>query len=107
MDNKQIEKLQEKFYHWFIGDNNIRSDKPSYIANIDIGIIIRFDDSISFNADFNEFFNGLADVQFFNGNRPSEDEVIRILTDAYNYMVIEDKILEQDLADIDINEDIW
>lgn len=37
-------------------------------------------------ADYEEFYNGIADVQFFYGDRPDEDEVDRILTEGWNYL---------------------
>lgn len=102
------EKLSKKYFHWFIGDNNIRADRPQYIANMDIGIVIRFEENeVSLFADFDEFYNGIADVQFIYGNRPDKDRMQRILIDAYNYMIIEDRILEQDLEDLDLEEDVF
>lgn len=102
------EKLSKKYFHWFAGGNNIRLDLPQYIANMDIGIVIRFQENeVSMFADFDEFYNGIADVQFVHGKRPSENEVQSILIDAYNYMIIEDRILEQDLEDLDLDEDIF
>lgn len=99
--------LQEKYYHWFIGDNNIRDDRPQYIANMEIGIVIRFDLGPSLNADYEEFYASIADVQFVHGERPSAAELEVILTDAWNYMLIEDRLSEQDIEDIerDIEED--
>ena len=93
--------LQEKYYHWFIGGNNFRNDKPQYIANMEIGIVIRFELGPSMNAEFEEFYESIADVQFVHGERPEGRELEEILIDAYNYMLIEDRLLEQDIEDIE------
>ena len=34
-------------------------------------------------ADYDEFYNGIADVQFFYGERPDEDTVNHILTEGW------------------------
>ena len=34
-------------------------------------------------ADYDEFYNGIADVQFFYGERPNEDTVNHILTEGW------------------------
>ena len=43
-------------------------------------------EGIAMYADYEEFYNGIADVQFFYGDRPDEDEVDRILTEGWNYL---------------------
>ena len=34
-------------------------------------------------ADYDEFYNGSTDVQFFDGERPDQDTVNHILTEAW------------------------
>ena len=40
-------------------------------------------------TDFNKFFSNIADVQYLEGNRPSETEHNQILTDIWNYITME------------------
>ena len=72
--------------HWLWGENTLREDHPEYLINLEIGVSIRFNSSIAMYADYEEFYNGIADVQFFYGDRPDEDEVDRILTEGWNYL---------------------
>ena len=48
-------------------------------------------------ADYEEFYKGIADVQFLYGERPDEDEVNRILTEGWNYLALEERKLDEDL----------
>ena len=53
-------------------------------------------------ADYEEFYNGIANVQFLYSERSGEDEVNRILTEDWNYLALEERKLDEDL---DLEED--
>ncbi len=89
------EKIQEHFYHWVWGNNFIRGDEPSYLINLELGLSIRFDYKEGFFASYEDFIENIADIQFMLGDRPDdEDELERILTDAWNYLGIEERIAD-------------
>lgn len=96
-------KLHNHFYHWLIGDNPLRDDEPSYIVNLELGISIRFSMEDAFFADYDEFYNGISDVQFLIGDRPKKEaDLTRILIDAYNFLAIVDRLEDGfGLEDID------
>jgi len=50
--------------HWLWGENTLREYNPEYLINLEIGVSIRFNSSIAMYADYEEFYNGVADVQF-------------------------------------------
>lgn len=75
-----------EYYHWIFGENILREDEPTYLINLEIGVSIRFNYEEGYFKDFDEFFGGIADVQFFYGNRPDDDEVEAILTEAWNFL---------------------
>lgn len=79
-------KNNKKYFHWIYGENILRDDNPTYIINMEIGVCIRFDYEEGFFADFKEFFEHVADVQFFYGNRPEESKVKEVLTEAWNFL---------------------
>ena len=90
----------DNYDHWLWGENTLREDNPEYLINLEIGVSIRFNSSIAMYADYEEFYNGIADVQFLYGERPDEDEVNRILIEGWNYLALEERKLDEDL-DID------
>jgi len=97
--------LEEKYFFWLWGENNIRSDHPNYLINLEIGVSIRFDYSQGFFSSYEEFYNSIADVQFIYGTRPDDPvELERILTDAWNYMAIEERLLEGELDELTDDE---
>lgn len=100
------EKLHKYFYHWLIGDNPVRTDEPTYIVNLELGVSIRFNYQEAFYANYDDFYQGVADVQFLKGDRPDEQALTRILIDAYNFMAIVDRI-EDDFGMEDINDSIF
>lgn len=93
------------YFHWIYGENRLRDDKPNYLINLEIGISIRFDDSLAYFSDYDTFYNSIADVQFFMNTRPGEERLEEILTEAWNFMVLEDRQLEEDCENMEDEED--
>lgn len=89
----------EHYKHYVWGENNISQDKQqTYIIKLDHPpCSIRFDYSQGMFAEFEDFYNNIADVQFFTGERPSEKKVQMILIDAWNFMALEERRLDEDL----------
>ena len=91
-----------KYDHQLWGENTLREDNPEYLINLEIGVSFRFNSSIAMYADYEEFYNGIANVQFLYGEKSGEDEVNRILTEDWNYLALEERKLDEDL---DLEED--
>ena len=89
--------IEQKYYHWIWGENKLRSDAPNYLINLEIGVSIKFDSDLSMFSDYETFYESLADVQFFYGKRPSKSEIENILTEAWNYLCLEEQKLKNDL----------
>lgn len=64
-------------------------------------VFIRYKLNESYFAGYDEFYKNIAEVQWFDGDRPSEKEQERILTEAWNFLAIEERLLEDDMEDID------
>ena len=97
--------IATRYYHWIWGQNLVREDGPSYLINLEIGVCIRYQDNEdSLHADFDTFFREIADIQFFYGERPDMEEVENILAEAWNYLCYEERILEEDISQIN-NDD--
>lgn len=96
--------LQKKYFHWLWASNNIRTDKPNYLINLELGVSVKFDQELAMFASFEEFYKSIADVQFLYGKRPNDEAVKSILVDAWNYLAIEERILESDISEIDADD---
>lgn len=91
---------EKKYYHWIWGENKLRSDAPNYLINLEIGVSIKFDSELAMFSDYDNFYKSLADVQFLYNNRPSSSKVQEILIEAWNYLCLEERKLEDDLDDL-------
>lgn len=93
----------KNYLHYVWGENNISTpEQQTYIIKLDHpACSIRFNYSKGMFVSFEEFYEQIADVQFFTGDRPDEDEVERILTDAWNFMALEERKLDDDLESME------
>lgn len=93
--------MKEKYKHFVWGENNIsQENQQTYIIKLDFpACSIRFNYADGMFASFEQFYENIADVQFFTGDRPGEDEVQEILIDAWNFLALEENKLDEDLAD--------
>lgn len=89
--------LHDQYFHWVWGENRLRHDKPEYLINLEHGLSIRFELGDAMYATFDEFVDGIADIQFLTGERPDTEELDDILTDAWNYLGYEERQLERDV----------
>ena len=55
--------------------------------------------------DFDDFFASIAEVQWIDGERPDEATQLQILADAWNFLCIEEQILERDMCEDEDDED--
>lgn len=94
---------QEQYKHYVWGENNISQDRQqTYIIKLDHpACSIRFDYAEGVFTGFDDFYRHIADVQFFTGHRPDDAEVQRILADAWNFMVLEEQRLDEDMEQWD------
>lgn len=104
--SKVSEFAPENYKHFVWGENNIsQEEQQTYIIKLSHPpCSIRFDYSKGMFADFEEFYENIADVQFFTGERPSEIEVKKILIDAWNFMALEEEKLDNDLDAMDYGD---
>lgn len=98
----------KKYQNLFWAENKINFPDEEFIIKLDYPrVFIRYKLTASFlHADYKEFVSSIAQIQWIDGanSKPSKEEQEKILIDMYNYMVLEERLLEQDLEDIDIED---
>ena len=100
-------KIPEKFKNFFWGENKLFFPDEEFVIKLSYPrVFVRYNVGESYFSSFDEFFNSIAEVQYIDGKRPSEKEQQEILTDIWNYIALEERILENDITDIRIDEDI-
>lgn len=91
--DKARKKAIERCQHWWLADNIV--SHPGQIALIkmdfpQVFILIR-DYAEAMFADFEEFKDGIAEVNFFNPADRDEANIDEILTDAWNFLSLEEE----------------
>lgn len=98
--------MENEFYtHWIWGENNLGKERQTYLINLNIGVSIRFNYKEAAFASFEEFLSEIADIQFIYGKRPDDEGVQTIVTEAWDYMVLEEEQLDIDLESMEDDED--
>ena len=93
--------LHEKYFHWYLGENILRKDDTTCLVNFKYGIGIFFAYKESYFSSFEEFFESLADVQFFSGDRPND--IQPMLEEAWNFLC-EFEQEEENIAELNSEE---
>ena len=92
----------EQYAAFFFAENKITHPEYEYIIHLGFPrCFIKWKAKDGMFANVKDFFNTIAEVQWIDGVKPSVDEEKELLEKAYNFMAIEDRILEDDLNDMD------
>lgn len=98
-------KIPEKFRNYFWGENKLFFPDEEFVFKMDFPrVFVRYNVGEAYFASFEEFVESIAEIQFLDGERPSNPEIEQIMTDIWNYIALEERRLEDDLANIDIEE---
>lgn len=92
--------LNEKYKHFVLGENNICETPQTYIVKLSppsVSIRFTYNENAMF-SNYEDFYKKVADVQFFNNDRPNLKEVEQILIDAYNFLCLEEQKLDNDFG---------
>lgn len=88
--------------HFFLGENKQWFPNEEFIIHLaDPRCFIRFSVELAMFSSFDEFYNSIANVQWIDGKPDNNVTVNRVLTDAWNFLAIEERILENDLEDFE------
>lgn len=92
-----MKKFQEHKHYW-LGENRQHWEGEETIIKMSFPrCFIRYKLNEAYFADIEEFYSNIAEVQWFDGEAPSEKKQKEILIEAWNFLAIEERILEQDL----------
>ena len=67
-------------------------------------VFIKYNVGLAMFADYDEFIEHIADVQWIDG-KPDKQTQEQILTEAWNFLCIEDEILENDLQEMEDDDE--
>jgi len=82
--------IPDDFKNYFIGTNSLFYPDSEFVIKLSYPrVFVRYKVTEGYYTDFNKFFSGIAKVQYLEGNRPSEIEHDKILTDIWNFITME------------------
>lgn len=98
--------------HWWYCDNIVNHPEQVGLLRMDFPqvFILICDYAEGYFADFDEFKAGVAEVNFFNPNDRKTADVDDILTEAWNFLSLqeqEEERLAEEREMFDDNDDDW
>ncbi|HYC28389.1 MAG TPA: hypothetical protein VEB42_06220 [Chitinophagaceae bacterium] len=106
--NHKYTKTPEEYAAFFIGENKITHPDYQYIIHLaEPRCFIKYTLEDAIFADYDDFYNHIAEVQWLDGRQhaPEGKELEAFLTKCWNYLAIEERILDDDLEEEDEDED--
>lgn len=98
-------KKTESHKHFWLGENKQHFPEYETIFKLsDPRAFIKFRVDLAMFATFEEFVCHIAEIQWIDG-RPDKRTQDEVLIDAWNFLIIEDRILEQDMLDEEYDDD--
>lgn len=95
-------KKTEAHKHYWWGENHQHYDGQETIIKMSYPrVFIRYELGEAYFASFEEFYESIAEVQWFDGDEISDKKKQEILIEAWNFLAIEERLLEEDLEDMD------
>lgn len=92
----------EEFKHYVWGENRVVFPDYEFIIKLtEPRVYIKYKLSEAYFSNFEEFYKSIAEVQWIDGVRPSEAEQKVILINMWNYLALEERLLEQDLENME------
>lgn len=96
-----MRKIEAHKHYWW-GENHQHHHGEETIIKMSFPrVFIRYKLNEAYFASFEEFYNNIAEVQWFDGDEVSEKQKQEIFIEAWNFLAIEERLLEEDLEDID------
>jgi len=99
-------KKFEAHKHYWWGENHQHHEGQETIIKMSFPrAFIRYEVGDAYFASYEEFYDSIAEVQWFDGDEITEKKKKEILIEAWNFLAIEERLLEQDLEEIEDEDD--
>ena len=96
------QSIPDKFKHFFWGENKLFFPDEEYVIKLSFPrMFVRYSVGDAYFASFEEFYDNIAEVQWFDGDEISEKKKQEIFIEAWNFLAIEERLLEEDLEEME------
>lgn len=94
----------DKFKNFYLSKNSLFFSEYEFVIKLSFPrVFVKYKVTEGYYSDFDKFFNTYAEVQYLDGQKPSESEHQKILTDIWNYITMEKGSKQDDYVDGDRN----
>ena len=81
--------IPDDFKNFYTGKNSLFFPEYEFVIKLSFPrVFVKYRVTAGYYADFTKFFENIAEVQYLEGNRPSDEEHNRILADVWNYITM-------------------
>jgi len=92
--------VPDKFKNYYLGRNTLFYSDYEFVIKLSFPrVFVRYKITEGYYTDFNKFFNNIAEVQYLEGERPSETVQQQILDEIWNYITMEKGSKHDDYVD--------
>ena len=82
--------VPDEFKNFYIGKNSLFFPGFEFVIKLSFPrVFVRYKVTEGYYSDFEKFFTNIAEVQYLEGKRPSDNEHNKIITDVWNYITME------------------
>ena len=82
--------IPDEFKNYYIGKNSLFFPEFEFVIKLSFPrVFVKYKVTKGYYSDFNKFFSNFAEIQYLEGNSPSEYEHYQIMTDIWNYITME------------------
>jgi len=98
----------ETHKHWWLGENRQHYTGREVLIKLSYPrVAIFYDVGDSYFVSYDQWISTIAEIQWIDGEKPSSKEQEKILTEGWNFLAIEERILEEDMEKIEEDDDEW
>ena len=96
--------VPDEFKNFYIGKNSLFYPEFEFVIKLSFPrIFVRYKVTEGYYSDFDKFFSNIAEVQYLEGNNPSEHEHNQVMTDVWNFITMEKNPRRDDYINGDTN----
>jgi len=82
--------VPDEFKNFYIGKNSLFFPEFEFVIKLSFPrVFVRYKVSEGYYSDFEKFFTNIAEVQYLEGQKPSEHVHNQIITEVWNYLTME------------------
>jgi len=90
----------ENFKNYYLGKNTLFFPEYEFVIKLSFPrVFVKYKTSEGYYSNFEKFFKNVAEVQYLEGDRPSDFDHQHILNNIWNYITMEKGLINDDFIE--------